>query len=93
MNELANYSEKLFEDIKHINEYGEEYWLARELQTVLEYSQWRYLKEAIERAKLACKNSGYEPSDHLRTSAKWLRSAAVRNETWKILCSPAMPAT
>ena len=64
MNELANYSEKLFEDIKHINEYGEEYWLARELQTVLEYSQWRYLKEAIERAKLACKNSGYEPSDH-----------------------------
>lgn len=56
--------ESLFENIKHINEYGQEYWLARELQEVLEYSQWRYLKEAINRAKLACKNSGFDPDDH-----------------------------
>ena len=64
MNELVNYSEEIFESIKHINEYGEEYWLARELQDVLQYSQWRYLTDAISRAKLACKNSGYNPADH-----------------------------
>ncbi len=40
MDEMKNYSEKVFEEIKHVNEYGEEYWLARELQVVLEYKQW-----------------------------------------------------
>ena len=64
MNSLTRYSEETFESIKHINEYGQEYWLARELQSVLEYSQWRYLQEAITRAKLSCKNSGYEINDH-----------------------------
>ena len=59
MSELVKYSEQTFESIKHINEYGEEYWLARELQPVLEYAQWRRFSDAIERAKLACKNSGY----------------------------------
>ena len=47
-NELTDYSEKIFEDIKHINEYGQEFWYARELQTVLEYSQWRRFAETIE---------------------------------------------
>ena len=37
MEELAKYREQTFENIKHINEYGEEYWLARELQPILEY--------------------------------------------------------
>ena len=55
MSELVKYNEQTFESIKHINEYGEEYWLARELQPVLEYSQWRRFSDAIERAKLACK--------------------------------------
>ena len=41
MSELVKYSEQTFESIKHVNEYGEEYWLARELQPVLEYAQWR----------------------------------------------------
>jgi DNA-damage-inducible protein D len=39
MNEIKEYTTKLFEDIKHINEIGNEYWLARELQHVLDYSQ------------------------------------------------------
>ena len=38
---IRHYSEETFESIKHINEFGQEYWLARELQVVLEYSQWR----------------------------------------------------
>ena len=56
--------ENIFDNIKHVNEYGQEFWYARELQPVLEYSQWRYLKEAIERAKTACNNSGQNVADH-----------------------------
>ena len=70
MSELVQYSEQTFESIKHINEYGEEYWLARELQPVLEYAQWRRFADAIERAKLACKNSGYEADDHFADVGK-----------------------
>ena len=62
--DTKNYSEEIFENLKHINEYGQEFWYARELQSALEYSQWRYLKEAIERAKTACTNSGQNIADH-----------------------------
>ena len=62
--EAKNYSEEIFENLKHINEYGQEFWYARELQPALEYSQWRYLKDAIERARSACDNSGQNISDH-----------------------------
>ena len=70
MSELVKYSEQTFESIKHINEYGEEYWLARELQPVLEYVQWRNFAEAVERAKLACKTVGFPLRIILLMSAK-----------------------
>ena len=70
MSELVKYSEQTFESIKHVNEYGEEYWLARELQSVLEYAQWRRFSDAIERAKLACKNSGFAVEDHFADVGK-----------------------
>ena len=70
MSELVKYSEQTFESIKHVNEYGEEYWLARELQLVLEYAQWRRFSDAIERAKLACKNSGFVVEDHFADVGK-----------------------
>lgn len=70
MSELIKYSEQTFESIKHVNEYGEEYWLARELQPVLEYAQWRRFSDAIERAKLACKNSGFAIEDHFADVGK-----------------------
>lgn len=70
MNEVVTYSEKTFEDIKHINSDGQEYWLARELQQVLEYSQWRRFNDTVERAKLACSNSGYDAEDHFAEVGK-----------------------
>ena len=57
MNEIKEYTEKMFEDIKHIDEDGKEYWLARELQYVLDYSQWRRFENVIDKAKISCNNS------------------------------------
>lgn len=65
-----SYTETLFESIKHINEYGNEFWYARELQKALEYNQWRRFEEVIERAKNACKNSGNIISEHFANVGK-----------------------
>ncbi len=70
MSDITVYSEQTFESIKHVNEYGQEYWLARELQSVLEYAQWRRFSETVERAKLACKNSGFAIDDHFANVGK-----------------------
>lgn len=70
MSNIAVYNEQTFESIKHINEDGQEYWYARELQIVLEYKQWRRFKETIERAKISCEASGYTVSDHFADVGK-----------------------
>lgn len=57
MNEIETYNEKIFEKIKHIDEFGNEYWEARELQPVLEYAQWRRFNDVIKRAIISCNNS------------------------------------
>ena len=56
-NEIARYSEETFESIKHVNEYGNEFWYARELQSILEYTEWRNFQKLIEKAQPACENS------------------------------------
>lgn len=62
--EQNSYTETLFESIKHINEYGNEFWYARELQNALEYSKWDNFKRVIDKAILACENSENKVSDH-----------------------------
>jgi len=64
MTEIEKYSEKTFEAIKHLTTEGIEFWYARELKVVLEYQQWRSFTDVIERAKIACQNSGYLAADH-----------------------------
>ena len=64
MNEIKEYTEKMFEDIKHIDANGREYWLARELQSILGYNQWRSINDLIVRAISACKESKYNIDDH-----------------------------
>ena len=64
MSDIEKYSEQTFEDIKHINEYGEEFWLARELQEILEYTEWRNFLNVIKRAMSACENSMYPVERH-----------------------------
>lgn len=62
--EKNNYTESLFESIKHLNEYGQEFWYARELSKVLEYRDFRNFELTVFKAMDACKNSGNIVSDH-----------------------------
>jgi len=55
---------KSFEGIKHVRENGMEFWYARELAKVLDYTEWRNFQKVVDRAILACKNSGFAVSDH-----------------------------
>lgn len=70
MNDIKEYTTKLFEDIKHIDEFGNEYWLARELQNILEYTQWRRFENVINKAKFACKNSNIKVDEHFANVGK-----------------------
>ena len=54
---IESINNTVFESIKHIDEEGKEYWLAREIQIALEYKEWRKFSGVIEKAKTACKNS------------------------------------
>nr|DAG77538.1 MAG TPA: DNA-damage-inducible protein D [Caudoviricetes sp.] len=62
--DINTINESLFESIKHINEYGMEYWTARELMPVLEYKQWRQFSDTVDRAKTSCELSGNAVSLH-----------------------------
>jgi len=65
MNDLENIlSNQNFEDIKHIDENGIEYWYARELQSVLDYKEWRKFEGVIQRSQKACETSDINCLDH-----------------------------
>lgn len=63
-NKLTNPNQTVFEQIKRTDENKNEYWTARDLSSVLEYSEYRHFKSVIDRAKEACKNSGYKVLHH-----------------------------
>ena len=52
-----------FEQIKHTDEFENEYWFARKLALVLEYAKWKNFQKVIDRAMLACRNSGFNVAD------------------------------
>ena len=63
MNEIKEHTEKMFEDIKHIDEEGNEYWLARELQIAFKYKEWRKFDGIINKSITACNNSNINAND------------------------------
>ncbi len=73
----SSYTESLFESIKHMNEYGEEFWYARELQDTLEYTEWRNFAKVIDRAKIACENSENAVYDHFVEVNKIVEAGAA----------------
>ena len=59
------YTNNIFENIKHIDEHESEYWYARGLSKILEYKDWRNFLKVLNKAKDACKNSGFNIDEQL----------------------------
>ena len=83
MNEIKEYTDKVFEDIKYIDDDGNEYWLARELQKVLEYVQWRRFEHVINKAKMACNNSKIKVEEHFANVGKMVEIGSKTKRTTK----------
>lgn len=63
---------RTFEDLRRIDESGNEYWSARELFPVLEYSRWEKFRPLVEKAKIACETAGAKASDHFHLEVKMI---------------------
>ncbi len=80
MNNIANTPAKQFESLRNLSDEGAEFWTARELQTVLDYSTWQKFELVIKKAITACKTSGYNEKDHFNQLVKMVKigSGAAR---------------
>ena len=85
--EMVEYSEQTFESIKHYTEDGQEFWYARDLQRVLEYTEWRNFTGVIEKAKIACQNSGIDPDDDFVDVNKIVEAGATHKDLGDIMLS------
>ena len=81
MNDIDK-NNKSFEDIKHIDENGVEFWYARELMPVLQYSNWQNFEKIIDKAKISCENSNISVVDHFIDVSKMVQigSGAYREQ-------------
>ena len=78
MNNIEQYKTKTFESIKHIDEYGNEYWEARELQEILEYKEWRLFANVIEKAQIACAASKNDINSHFGVYSKIVEAGIAK---------------
>ena len=85
--EKNNYTESLFESICHVNEYGQEFWYARDLQIALEYTEWRNFCKVIDKAKEACRGSNNAVSDHFVDVNKIVNAGATSKDIGDIQLS------
>ena len=81
MNNIIEYTEQSFDDIKHIDEYGNEYWEARELMQALEYKRWDKFCNVIENAKVACEQSKFMIDDHFSQLGKMVNIGSKTSRT------------
>lgn len=73
LEKIEKYSNKNFEDIKHIDENGIEYGCARELQSVLDYKEWRKFENIIKKAIDAYENIGISAFEHFVSTDKTIQ--------------------
>ena len=62
--QVAQQHHATFQAIRHVDDEGNEFWLARALAKVLDYSEYRHFLPVVERAREACKNSGQQVENH-----------------------------
>ena len=74
MTDITNYTNAMFEDIKHTDEFGNEFWYARELMLTLGYERWENFYKVISRAKASCETIDIEPYDQFREITKLIES-------------------
>ena len=77
MNEIKEYKDTVFESIKHIDENGNEYWEARELQKILEYKEWRKFEGVIKKAIQSCNASNINVSDYFVGADKIVKTGVA----------------
>lgn len=80
MTQIEKTTTKMFDDIKHIDEYGNEFWYARELQFVLNYAKWSNFKNVIDKAIEACENSGIPSTDCFADAGKTIISGKGKQD-------------
>ena len=73
VNEIDKNYNKTFEDIKHIDENGIEFWFARELMPILQYSNWQNFEKIIDKSKISCKNSDISVFEHFTDVNKTIK--------------------
>ena len=74
MEQIINYNKSLFEDIKHVDNNGNEFWYARELQFSLNYTDWQKFQKVIDKAKYSCKLSNFIVNEHFVDIIKLIKS-------------------
>lgn len=74
------YGNKAFDDIKHIDEYGNEYWYARELQKILDYKDWRNFDKVINKAITSAENSNKIKTDWVVEVNKSIKTGKGKEE-------------
>ena len=81
MSDIIEYTEQSFEDIKHVDDYGNEYWEARELMQALEYKRWDKSCNVLENAKVACEQSKFMIDDHFSQLGKMVNIGSKTSRT------------
>ncbi len=89
MNQLSNAGHSsVFENVKKVHDNGAEYWLARDFQSILQYSSWDKFLNVVGKAKEACRNSGHNPADHFSHMVKMVSiGSGAQRETEDIKLS------
>lgn len=84
---IGNNTENSFDSIKQIDANGNEFWYARDLQAILEYTKWDNFLNVIEKAKIACQNSELSISDHFADVGKIVHVGVANREIQDIVLS------
>ena len=84
-NEIEKYTETLFDKIKHVNEYGQEVWYARELAKILEYTEYNKFLPVVKKAIQACEKSHNEVQEHFEEILEMIIVGNVLSESFRAM--------